>query len=252
MEWIQKKKPSWNIIYLADNDCFPYGNRSSSFLKERVINITKEMIKLHNPDLGVIACNTLSVTALDVLRSRFDLPFVGVVPAVKPAAESGGAGNIGVLATENTVKGKYLKTLIHQFAPSQNIETRAASDLVRFVEHRLYQADEAEIQAVLAPYIKLVTDKQWKTLVLGCTHFILLKPWFEKWLPSEVSIVDSTEGVGRRILQLLPENPQGSGSKGPLSQNIFYITSKSKNEELYRTVADQYQMILSTLEVNET
>ncbi|MDA3955557.1 glutamate racemase [Oceanispirochaeta sp.] len=246
LQWVKNEKPHWQFVYLADHSCFPYGSRSTPFLKERLVNITSRIVELHHPDLVVVACNTASVTALDTLRDEFSIPFVGVVPAVKPAAQTAGVDKIAVLATDKTVKGKYLKALIRQFAPDQVVETRAASDLVDFVENHLFLADEEEIKEALDPYISLILEKQWKVIVLGCTHFILLKPWFEKWLPQNISIIDSTEGVGRRILHLLPED-LSSPFTGQVPENIFHITGNQYNEKLYKTVAAQYQMILSPL-----
>ncbi|MDC7235272.1 MAG: glutamate racemase [Spirochaetales bacterium] len=251
LHWIQKKKPEYRLIYLADNQAFPYGIRSEEFLQERLSLLSGTIIDLYNPALMVIACNTASVSALHILRQRFNIPFVGVVPAVKPAAEASGEGVIGVLATQRTVQGDYLKDLIRQFAPDQKVETQGAPDLVDFVENRLFSATDEEINAILDPYIEHIARQKWNRLVLGCTHFILLRPWLEQRLPGSVGIVDSTEGVGQRILSLLEENEKKNtritGNSGtPVTEKgqrgVFHITGTGYNKKAYQAAADRYDL----------
>ncbi len=244
LQWIRQRKPHWNLIYLADNACFPYGIRSTDFLIDRLKDISRFIINEHNPDLCVIACNTASVTALDALRQAFAIPFVGVVPAVKPAAETVETGKIGVLATEKTVQGRYLEALIRQFAAGQIVETKAAPDLVRFVEEQLYRAEDSEVERILKPYIDHIAGREWSAVVLGCTHFILLKPWIEKMLPETVRIIDSTDGVGRRILSLIPDTETTvTGHEG-----IFYVTGKGFRSEPYQSAASECGMRFFPLE----
>jgi len=244
LQWIQNEKPSWKLIYLADNACFPYGSRSSDFLIDRTKVLCGYIIEHYHPDLMVIACNTASVTALDALRQEFSIPFVGVVPAVKPAAESSVHGIIGVLATENTVRGQYLEVLIKQFASNQSVETKAAPDLVSFVEESLYKAEEKDIYQILMPYIDYIDQKKWEAVVLGCTHFILLKPWLRKWLPDRVRIIDSTDGVGRRILSLLSDRKDPEA----VAEGIFHVTGKNFNPVIYKTAAENHKMTFIPLE----
>lgn len=246
LQWLQNEKPLWKLIYLADNAFFPYGGRSTEFLIDRLKVISRFIVEQYHPHLIVIACNTASVTALDALREEFSVPFVGVVPAVKPAAESGSQGIIGVLATEKTVKGPYLEALIRQFASGQIVETRAASDLVLFVEERLYRADEDEIRSILTPYLETIRERGWRAVVLGCTHFILLKSWFSKWLPPEVRIIDSTDGVGRRILSLL-SGIKVQENREP-EESIFHVTGQNYDPEIYVSAAHQNKMVFTPLE----
>jgi glutamate racemase len=258
LQWIRQKRPNDTIIYLADNAGFPYGGRSPEFLRERLTTISRHIIERYNPELMVIACNTASVTSLAVLRERFSVPFVGVVPAVKPAAEINEDGVIGVLATERTVEGEYLQALIRQFALNQDVETLGAPDLVDFIENCFLLADDKAIRLILEPYIKHIETHSWTTLVLGCTHFILLRPWLERWLPASVTIVDSTEGVGRRILSLLEDDKLSDGAAvSPDSQSIekskpgtgvFHITGTGYNASVYKAAARRYGLDFAALE----
>jgi len=246
LQWVQNEQPLWKLIYLADNACFPYGGRSTDFIIDRLKVLSRFIVDKYHPDLIVIACNTASVTALETLRNEFPVPFVGVVPAVKPAAESGSRGIIGVLATEKTVKGQYLEALIREFAAGQAVETRAASNLVRFVEESLFRADEEEIRRILTPYIDHIRERGWQAVVLGCTHFILLRSWFRKWLPSEVKIIDSTDGVGRRVLSLLSGLPVPECRKP--EPGIFHVTGNRYDQEIYASAAHLNNMIFAPLE----
>ena len=244
LECVREKRPEWNYHYLADTAFFPYGGRDSETLISRLCSVTRAVQQRYTPDLMVVACNTASVTALDALRSEFDFPIVGVVPAVKPA--SAYKEPIAVIATEQTANGNYLKSLIDQFAPDQDVETVAAPDLVDFVENRLFEAEEEEIFDILRPYTDQVISRNWNALVLGCTHYIFLKPWFRKMLPGHVALVDSTDGVTRRILNLLEdrcaENHDGSG------EALFQVTGTGG--ERYRRRAEERAMSFLELEVS--
>ncbi|MDC7239506.1 MAG: glutamate racemase [Spirochaetales bacterium] len=244
LDRVRKSRPADTYIYLADRVGFPYGDKSSEFLIHRLNHIAAGIIDLYNPDLMVLACNTASVTALGELRKNFDTPFVGVVPAVKPAAELKSSGTIGVLATDRTVAGEYLKSLISDFAAGHSVETLGAPDLVDFVENTLYRADDDMIFKILKPYVDHLVRNGWTTVVLGCTHFILLKPWLQKFLPQGVGIVDSTEGVGKRILDLLGDkNSDPNPGKG-----VFHITGTDYNTESYRHTAMMLDLEFSRLE----
>lgn len=254
LRWVREKRPDWQYVYLADNKYFPYGGRSSEELKDRLIKLTYLMIRHYSPDIIILACNTASVTALADLRARFSIPFVGVVPAVKPAAECYGTGRIGVLATKGTVEGDYLKELIRKFTPhGEAVDCIAASDLVDFVENKLIAAREEDIKRVVIPYLQEAKRREWSHMVLGCTHYIYLKPWFEKWKSPTLSIIDSTEGVGKRILSLLEKEcvdlSLGQNKKNSSTIAILNITDSSGLINQYKDLALSENMELKTLEV---
>lgn len=243
LECVRERRPGWDYHYLADTAFFPYGGRDRDTLVNRLCSVTRDVRERYAPDLMVVACNTASVTALDALRREFDFPIVGVVPAVKPA--SAYSGPIAVIATQQTAHGYYLKSLIDQFAPDQDVETIAAPDLVDFVENRFFDAAESEITEILKPYTDQVIRRNWSALVLGCTHYIFLKPWLRKMLPSHVALVDSTDGVTRRILDLLKGVPAGeAGEKGDAR---FQVTGAGG--ERYRRRAEERAMSFLELEV---
>ena len=248
LRWVRERRPGWEYLYIADNLFFPYGGRDSEELTERLLTLTARIEELYQPDIVILACNTASVTALGHLRSSFTMPFVGVVPAVKPAAERYSAGKIGVLATQGTVEGPYLKELIRKFAGDRDVvDPLAAPDLVRFVEKEYPYAEESRIREIVMPYLREAEKREWTYMVLGCTHFLFLKPWFEKWKNPGLTIVDSTEGVGRRILSLLDnkELSQLSGD-GTGGRTRFLLTAPESAEE-YTALVQKEKMELHYL-----
>ena len=252
LRWVRERRPDWQYYYVADNKFFPYGSRSAEELKNRLCELTDLMIRKYSPDIIILACNTASVSALSHLRSRFSLPFVGVVPAVKPAAQDEGTGRIGVLATKGTVEGKYLKELIRKFVPdSEAVDCIAAPDLVDFVENRLSRAESNEIRQIILPYLKEAEKREWTHMVLGCTHYIFLKPWLEQWKSQSLSVIDSTEGVGKRILSLLDQKDEAVGNTpGGKDNAIFHITDGSRPFSLYRNLAESERMNFEVLQAD--
>jgi len=248
LRWVRQRRPEWTYIYLADHAFFPYGGKGTDILTDRLLLLSDRLIRLHQPDMIVLACNTASVTALPALRSRFELPFVGVVPAVKPASEVPEADRIGVLATKGTVEGPYLQRLIDQFSGSRSVDCIAAPDLVRFVETRLLHADESEIRNILMPYLSLAAEKNWRCMVLGCTHFIMLRPWLEKWKSPSLRIVDSTEGVGNRVLSLIGNGGLDAEPGQPEDFSRFYVTGEGETCSFYREFADREKLKYSCFE----
>ena len=248
LRWVRERRPDWDYLYIADNLFFPYGGKDAKDLTDRLLKLTARVVALYQPDIIILACNTASVTALDHLRKQFSMPFVGVVPAVKPAAEKYSAGKIGVLATKGTVEGAYLKELIRKFAGDRDVvEPLAAPDLVRFVEKELSRASEMRIREILMPYLKEAELRQWTYMVLGCTHFLFLKPWFEKWKHPGLTIVDSTEGVGRRILSLLDSQEDGPDRGRIAGYSRFFLTAPNGAFEYDRLIQNE-EMELHYLE----
>ena len=253
LRWVREKRPDWRYYYVADNKFFPYGSRSTEELKKRLSDLTDLMIREYSPDIIILACNTASVSALSHLRSRFSLPFVGVVPAVKPAAQDEGTGRIGVLATKGTVEGAYLKDLIRKFVPDSGaVDCIAAPDLVDFVENRLSKAGSDEICRIILPYLKEAEKREWTHMVLGCTHYIFLKPWLERWKSDTLSVIDSTEGVGRRILSLLEQENETVRCRANGTDNaIFHVTDDSRSLSLYRDLAGSERMNFKILQADQ-
>jgi glutamate racemase len=198
-------------VYLADREYFPYGSKKRPELIARLTGLLTRLCRQYKPKLGVLACNTASVSALTALRDRFpDLPLVGTVPAVKPAAETSKARHIGVLGTGRTIRDPYIAELAARYGPDCALTVIAAPDLVDFVEHRYAAASAEEHLAAALPYIERFRRAGADAIVLGCTHFLFLLDTF-KAAAGDLSIHDSVAGVSHRAEALLADMQAGPG-----------------------------------------
>ncbi|MDR2028884.1 MAG: glutamate racemase [Treponema sp.] len=196
--------PAETLIYMADRENFPYGPKGREELIGLLILLMERLIPLFDPKLVVLACNTASVSALAALRDRFPaLPFVGTVPAIKPAVLASRSRRIGVLGTSRTIEDPYIGKLAARYGADCALKGLAAPDLVDFVEHRLTAADEAARRQILLPYIEEFARAGVDAVVLGCTHFLFLLDDFKAAAPPGMGIYDSVEGVCRRAESLL-------------------------------------------------
>jgi glutamate racemase len=190
----------------------------------------------------VIACNTASVVALPALRATFDLPFVGVVPAVKTAAAAAPGGRFGVLATQQTVEGEYLRGLIASHAAGCTVVALPAAGLVRFVEEDLLGSTRGERLARVGVEVARVKDERIRTLVLGCTHFLHLEEEFREVLAREgITVVDSREGVARQVARLaVTGGGRVVATAGSRPQCLFHVTGQEPVESRYRAFAERF------------
>jgi len=219
---ILAQNSSMQIIYFADDAFFPYGELDEKQLTARLIDILSRMLVSHSPDLVVLACNTVSTLLLPELRERFSVPFVGVVPAIKPAAMQSSTKHIGLLATTATIARDYTDALIQQFASDCQVTRVGTSHLVVEAENLLVgrPVDERVICDVVAPFLtpSSPTDSGQTalldTIVLGCTHFPLLADYLSECLPN-IAFIDSGDAIAMRVSHLLDESGS-SGSELPL------------------------------------
>jgi glutamate racemase len=200
--------PNAPIVYAADNAGFPYGKKSEAELASRVPALLGRLIERYRPRLAVIACNTASTIALDHARSALDLPVVGTVPAIKPAAEMSKTRVIGVLGTEATVRQPYVDDLAARFASDCTLIRHGSPELVELAEAKL-AGDEISIDAVRAavqPMFDAPGGDRIDTVVLACTHFPLLEDELRAAFPN-VGYVHGGPGIARRIAWLTREQP---------------------------------------------
>jgi glutamate racemase len=200
------------LLYVADTAWFPYGLREEADLLQRVQQLMEPLIRQHRPSLVILACNTLSTLALPTLRAQFDVPFVGVVPAIKPAARQTQSGVIGLLATPATVKRPYTDQLIAEFAPHCEVLRVGSNELVLAAEHYFNtgQIDLDAIEHAIQPLIQAKQDKGLDTVVLGCTHFPLLVTQLDQLLPG-IQWIDSGDAIARRVKTLLTDQSLDDG-----------------------------------------
>jgi glutamate racemase len=200
--------PNAPIVYVADSAGFPYGTKSDAELASRVPALLGRLAERFRPRLAVIACNTASTIALDHARAALDLPIVGTVPAIKPAAEMSKSRVIGVLGTEATVRQAYVDDLAARFAADCTLIRHGSPELVDLAEAKL-SGEHVGIDAVRAaaqPMFDAPSGERIDTVVLACTHFPLLEDELCAAFPS-VAYVDGGPGIARRIAFLTREQP---------------------------------------------
>lgn len=241
---IRQLLPDLKVIYAFDNAVFPYGEKSEDVIVDRVVSITSTVAQLHPIDIVVIACNTASTVSLPALRARFTIPIVGVVPAIKPAVALTRNGVVGLLATRATVQRSYTHDLISRFAAGCDIKLLGSSRLVQMAEDKLHgiAIDLAELKSELAPWLKLEICPD--TVVLGCTHFPLLKEELSAVLPAGTKLVDSGAAIARRVASLLNINlDSGLSPAERYHNNIAYCTQLNRDAALLRPVLQEYGFV---------
>jgi glutamate racemase len=201
--------PTAPIVYAADYAGLPYGQKSEAELAARVPALLGRLVERYQPRLAVIACNTASTIALTHVRAALDLPIVGTVPAIKPAAELTKTGVIGVLGTEATVRQPYVDDLSARFAAGKTVLRHGSPGLVTGAETKL--RGEPVDPAVIARAIAGLRDQpggdRLDVVVLACTHFPLLADELQAEVGPEVRLIDGAEGIARRIAYLAEGQP---------------------------------------------
>jgi glutamate racemase len=205
---IVRTRPDAHYIYVADDAFFPYGHRSEEQVIARAVPLIGELIGSHAPDLVVIACNTASTLVLSHLRAEYRVPFVGTVPAIKPACASSRSRRVSVLGTKGTVKREYTQALIRDFAQGCEVTLVGSADLASLAEAALNGGDvgDHEIAAEIAPcFVADAGEKSIRTdtVVLACTHYPLLMDRLLALAPWTVDWIDPAPAIARRVADLL-------------------------------------------------
>lgn len=201
--------PDAHLVYAADNAAFPYGAWKEEALTRRIVEVIGRLIERTDPHIVVIACNTASTIALATLRDAYKVPFVGTVPAIKPAAAQTKSGIIGVLATPGTVSREYTHALIHTYAYHCKVFLHGAKRLAEIAEHKLkgHPVDLEELRREIEPVFKKRDGKQTDVVVLGCTHYPLLIDELKRIEPWTVTYIDPAPAIARRAADVLDETP---------------------------------------------
>ena len=224
--------PNAPIVYAADSAGYPYGTRRTAEIEARVPAVLGRLAERFDPELIVIACNTASTIALDAVRFALDLPVVGTVPAIKPAAEISMTRAIGVLGTEATVRQPYLDRLTQEFASDCKVVRYGSSELVDLAEAKLRgeATDRLAYRRILDALYALPGGNEVDTVVLACTHFPLVEEELAAASSQPVRFVDGKEGIARRTAWLLrgkvwPDEP---------AEGVAVFTGRNTDVEAYR------------------
>jgi glutamate racemase len=226
--------PTAPIVYVADNAAYPYGTRTEAEIASRVPALLGRLVERFQPRLAVIACNTASTIALDHVRAALDLPVVGTVPAVKPAAEASASRAIGVLGTEATVRQPYVDNLAAEFAADCTILRHGSPELVELAEAKLAgePVTAEQVRSAAQPLFGQAGGDRIDTVVLACTHFPLLADELDAAFPG-LHWIDGGAGIARRIAWLTRGQPWPTEAP----PGIFVATGAEPREALLSSLA---------------
>jgi glutamate racemase len=219
---IHELMPYENTIYLADSKNAPYGVKS----KEEIIALSKkntELLLELNCKIIVVACNTATTNAIKELRASYDIPFIGIEPAIKPAAHNSRTQTIGILATKGTLSSELFNKAVEQYQDTKIVE-QIGHGLVELIENGAI--DSLEMDQLLNSYMKPMIEQNIDYLVLGCSHYPYLIPKLRKILPNNIQIIDSGEAVAKQTQAVLKDKIGISTlTKG---NAVFYINRNPK------------------------
>lgn len=205
---VVRARPDARYVYVADDSFFPYGHHTEEEIIDRVVPLMGELIAEHGPDLVVIACNTMSVSVMTHLRAAYTVPFVGTVPAIKPACATSRTKRVSVLGTKATVKREYTQTLIRDFAQGCEVTLVGSAELAALAETALSGgtvSDEAILAELQPCFVGAGEDAGGRTdtVVLACTHYPLLLDRLNRLAPWPVAWIDPAPAIARRVVSLL-------------------------------------------------
>lgn len=204
LEAVRRELPDAPVVYAADNAGFPYGTKTEAQIATRVPALLGRLVERYRPRLVVIACNTASTIALEDVRAALDLPVVGTVPAIKPAAQLTRTGVIGLLGTEATVRQAYVDALAMDFANGCTLLRHGSAELVAAAEERLHGGtpDPAVFARVAQAFRAQKGGERMDVVVLACTHFPLVEDELRAAL-EDVHFVHGAEGIARQVVRRL-------------------------------------------------
>jgi glutamate racemase len=219
--------PNENYIYYADTSNAPYGTKSKKEIKKYVLTAIK-FLSHKNIKLLVLACNTATSVTINDLRKNFKFPIIGLEPAIKPALKKNTKKKILVLATTLTLQEKKLNNLIKKLGAKNKINKLALDKLVMYAEN--FKFTTKNVKKYIKQKLNSLKIKDYKTIVLGCTHFIFYKPIIKKLIPRNINIIDGNEGAIKNMVDLLKRDDLLNQSNGR-SDIIFYSSGAPETKE---------------------
>ena len=256
MTSLLKRKPDVSCVYIADSANFPYGEKTHEQVVDCVNPLVKKVCDKFCPSVIILACNTISVNALEQLRLLYPKQqFVGTVPAIKLASSVSKKRRIGLLATNATVANPYNDYLMKSFASDCTLINRGDAKLIDFIEKKSLTATHSEILDSVRPAVKYFRENDCDVIILGCTHFLNIKDEIKEACAPDIEVVDSVDGVVRHALDVLGTGvlgaePLGEGvaedlekgcSQGETSPSLFITgTLDESGRQQYDALCSKY------------
>ena len=231
---VKRARPDARYVYAADDVFFPYSSHDEEALTARILEVMGTLLEAHRPDLVVIACNTASTIVLPALRERYSVPFVGTVPAIKPACALYTTRLVSVLGTDATVVREYTQALIRDFAQDCSLTLVGSDRLASMAEAALNgeAVDEVLLAGEVSECFQEQNGQRTDVVVLACTHYPLLLDELKRVAPWDVQWIDPAEAIARRVLDLLGPPPDASAG----TTQFVYTSGRSPSGPLQRTL----------------
>lgn len=232
---IKEIMPNEDIIYFSDNLNSPYGQKS----EEEIKNLSKKnsnWLLDRGCKIIVVACNTATTNSISYLRANLNIPFIGVEPAIKPAATNTKTGSVGVLATKGTLSSGLFNMTSNDYCSEINIIETVGEGLVDLIENGIFKGKKLEM--LLYKFLKPMLNANIDHLVLGCTHYPLIIESIKKIIPNNIKILDSGAAVAKQTKNILSQHSLLNNKKG--SNSEFYCNST--NTTLKKILGTKYQI----------
>lgn len=234
---LRKLLPQAPVIYAADTAGLPYGTKTEAQVAARVTGLLGRMTERYRPRLVCIACNTASTIALGMVREVLEVPIVGTVPAIKPAAAMSETGVIGLLGTDATIRQAYVDRLEHEFARGKRLLRHGAPGLVEAAEAKMQglPVDPAAIASAAQALRAMPGGESIDTVVLACTHFPLLEPELAEAFGPQVRFVHGAAGIARQVGRLVAGQPLSRQSP-----DLALFTGRETYPDAFRQMLERY------------
>jgi len=231
---IHQLLPNEDTIYLSDSKNAPYGQKSTQEIVDLSIKNTKFLID-KGAKIIVVACNTATTNAIQQLRANYDIPFIGIEPAIKPASLKTKTGTVGILATKGTLNSALFEKTTSNLSDEITIVEQVGEGLVELIENGKMYSEE--MTSLLKKYIHPMLEKKCDYIVLGCTHYPYLLPQIRKITGDNVQIIDSGEAVAKQVKNVLSQQNLVSDIANK-SSNVFYI---NKDKSVLENILKDYK-----------
>ena len=234
---VNKILPNENTIYLSDSKNCPYGNKPIEYLNEICIKNTEFLISKGCKTI-VVACNTATTNSISLLRKIFDVPFIGIEPAIKPAALNSVSGKIGILATKGTLSSTLFSLTSSSHLDKVELIKKDGDGLVELIEKGIF--DGRDLNNLLIKYLKPMIDFGVDQIVLGCTHYPFIKPLIKK-ITKDINVIDCNEAVALQLKNILEINKLINSRTSNNSNHIFF-NSSSDNSTINKILENKYEI----------
>ncbi|WP_298363422.1 glutamate racemase [uncultured Lutibacter sp.] len=232
-----KLLPNEKTIYLADSKNAPYGKKSIEEIIQLSVKNTEYLLS-KGCKIIIVACNTATTNAIDYLRNKYTVPFIGIEPAIKPAALQSKTGAIGILATKGTLSSKLFEKTANEY--SKNITTieQDGDGLVKLIEEG--KLNSVELKTLLNKYLKPMLNFNIDHLVLGCTHYPYLIPQIKSLIGEDVKIIDSGEAVAKQTKAVLEKNNLISFPQDTIQHQLYINSNKTVLQNILKNTPTNY------------